>query len=261
LTAIFRLFLQILLRILPSSSQIIFNITPVLSYIPSNELFVIFFSLGLITSSNYYTVLIAIDLIFSILHNFLFIIALFLFYFNAQKLTKTQDTDEETSSTSTQKMLNFKQAIGNCFYKYFYFKGPATRSEYWFFILLRSLIEIVILALIYTSVGTWNNTLLKVSFVLLTAYFGVFYLPSVSVAIRRVHDVGFMGIFAFIPIMNFILFLLPSDPKSEYCETLQTTSGLESFGKVLIVLSYIITLIYLIIALFTVDYLPFSFFY
>ena len=46
-----------------------------------------------------------------------------------------------------------------------------------------------------------------------TIYSLVVFIPSIAVAIRRVHDSGKSGWFILIPIYNFILMLIDSDPK------------------------------------------------
>lgn len=77
------------------------------------------------------------------------------------------------------------------------FDGRARRSEYWYFFLFNVLISGVL--------GAIGNA---VGFELLSTIYSVaVLLPSVGVAIRRMHDVGKSGWFILIPIYNLILCL------------------------------------------------------
>ena len=75
------------------------------------------------------------------------------------------------------------------------FSGRARRSEYWYFVLFNFIISIVV-GLIEGAMGT--------------EALGVIYslavlIPSLAVAVRRMHDVGKSGWFLLIPIYNLIL--------------------------------------------------------
>lgn len=75
------------------------------------------------------------------------------------------------------------------------FNGRARRSEYWYFVLFNFLISIV-LGFIGGAIG----------FELIgTLYSLAVLLPSLAVAVRRMHDVGKSGWFILIPIYNLIL--------------------------------------------------------
>lgn len=78
---------------------------------------------------------------------------------------------------------------------YVKFDGRARRSEYWYFTLINIIISIV-LGVIAGFIGF--------------DFLGNIYslavlLPSIAVAIRRMHDVGKSGWFILIPIYNIIL--------------------------------------------------------
>jgi len=77
------------------------------------------------------------------------------------------------------------------FKKYATFQGRARRKEYWMFFLFNCLIYFVI-----GFVGSSELSLL---------YYLVVLIPSIAVAVRRMHDVGKSGWFVLIPIYNFIL--------------------------------------------------------
>ncbi len=74
--------------------------------------------------------------------------------------------------------------------KYTVWKGRATRSEYWYFILFTILISIG-LAVIDTVLGTVDETTGQGALGILWSLF--VFLPSLAVFIRRLHDTGRSG--------------------------------------------------------------------
>ncbi|MBV9990775.1 MAG: DUF805 domain-containing protein [Alphaproteobacteria bacterium] len=87
--------------------------------------------------------------------------------------------------------MEFGQAIASCFRKYVTFRGRAPRSEYWFFVLF--------MFLVYFATGILDSVLMggqttpeKLS-PLTTIAWLVFFLPSLAVLVRRVHDTGWSG--------------------------------------------------------------------
>jgi uncharacterized membrane protein YhaH (DUF805 family) len=96
--------------------------------------------------------------------------------------------------------------------KYAVFEGRARRKEYWYFVLFSTLISVLI-GLVGRSNG-YNSFQLIYSLAV--------FLPSIAVAVRRMHDVNKSGWFCLIPIYNLILCCTPgtegpnkygSDPK------------------------------------------------
>ncbi len=91
--------------------------------------------------------------------------------------------------------------------KYATISGRATRSEYWYFVLFNALITIALIVLDKVT-GTYNAD------VGLGAVSGLYSLavliPSVAVAIRRLHDTGRSGwwfLLAFIPLVGALILL------------------------------------------------------
>ena len=79
--------------------------------------------------------------------------------------------------------------------KYAVFNGRATRSEYWYFVLFN-----VIISLVFSFIGQ------AIHFVYLESIYTLAILiPSIAVAVRRMHDVDKSGWFLLIPIYNLIL--------------------------------------------------------
>ncbi|MDB4161311.1 DUF805 domain-containing protein [Bacteroidia bacterium] len=91
------------------------------------------------------------------------------------------------------------------------FNGRARRKEYWGFFLFNIIISYAS-AFIFTSI---DPTLALVSSIYSLAVF----IPSLAVAVRRMHDVGKSGWYILIPIYNIILAVTDGDKSSnEYGE-------------------------------------------
>jgi uncharacterized membrane protein YhaH (DUF805 family) len=70
------------------------------------------------------------------------------------------------------------------------FSGRARRSEYWYFFLFNTIIFLVLADL--------DDLISRI-------YRLAVLIPSIAVAVRRMHDVGKSGWFVLVPIYNFIL--------------------------------------------------------
>ncbi len=93
-----------------------------------------------------------------------------------------------------------------CFKKYAVFKGRARRREYWMFYLF-SIISAIIITVLDLFIG------IKVGeYGILTIIFGlILFIPTLSVAVRRLHDVdksGWMMFISLIPIIGGIWLLI-----------------------------------------------------
>ena len=87
--------------------------------------------------------------------------------------------------------LDLPQAVKICFKKYFDFKGRASRSEYWYFLLFIFLgYGAGLLLMLITPVLAW----------LLGIFFIAVIIPAIAVAARRLHDINKSGWFQAIPI-------------------------------------------------------------
>lgn len=101
--------------------------------------------------------------------------------------------------------MDFMTAVRTCFAKYVDFSGRARRSEFWYFMLFTLLAGIatnlldVVLGTDYESVnGGLINTVGSL----------VLLLPSLTVAVRRLQDIGRSGwwiLIGIIPIIGWIL--------------------------------------------------------
>ena len=92
--------------------------------------------------------------------------------------------------------MNFQTAIRSGFQNYTNFNGRASRAEYWWWALFTVILSIL-LSFISDSLGNLGSL--------------VTLLPSIAVAIRRVHDVDRAGWFILVPIYNLVLVLRRGD--------------------------------------------------
>ena len=101
------------------------------------------------------------------------------------KFNKQNEEEEESMG------LNLPEAVKTGFKKYFDFKGRASRSEYWYFILFIFLgYGAGILLMLITPALLW----------LLGIFFIGIIIPAIAVTARRLHDIDKSGWFQAIPI-------------------------------------------------------------
>ena len=78
------------------------------------------------------------------------------------------------------------------------FSGVSTRSQYWYFVLSTTIATVIA----QVAFGDFGSNLVSI----------ITLLPTIAVAVRRMHDVGKSGWFILIPIYNLILATSPSKP-------------------------------------------------
>ena len=111
---------------------------------------------------------------------------------------------ESASAGRPAHMMGFSDALQNVLMNnYANLNGRASRSEYWWFVLFNFIVNIVTLVIDLTlgSMITYD-----MGYVGLIAFLALL-LPTVSVSVRRLHDIGKSGwwiLLAIIPIVNFI---------------------------------------------------------
>lgn len=86
---------------------------------------------------------------------------------------------------------NFGEAVSTCFRKSLTFSGRARRAEFWYFALfvfILNIILVIVLALAGVPISNWHSaqTTLQLAFLL----------PSLAVLVRRLHDRGHSGYWA-----------------------------------------------------------------
>lgn len=126
---------------------------------------------------------------------------------NFGKNQDSSDIDTSVNPDENPQQVNrstFIGAITTCFKKYAVFSGRASRAEFWWFYLFSFIIN---------SVFTTLQLLLKIpaigyAFIIVSC---LLLLPSLSVSVRRLHDVGKNGNYIFlilIPIIGWIILLI-----------------------------------------------------
>jgi uncharacterized membrane protein YhaH (DUF805 family) len=99
-------------------------------------------------------------------------------------------------------MPSFLQSPIDTLGRYFDYKGVASRSEFWLFVLFTWI----------TSFGVGLMDALVPGDFLGSLWNLILFIPTVTCAIRRAHDVDHRGWYLLIPLYNIIILLLPSRP-------------------------------------------------
>ena len=103
----------------------------------------------------------------------------------AENFVKQKDEKEDNTG------LNLSEAVKICFKKYFDFKGRASRSEYWYFVLF---------AVIGYAIGFGLIFIAEQLFWLLAIFIIAIIIPWISVGVRRLHDINKSGWFIALPL-------------------------------------------------------------
>jgi uncharacterized membrane protein YhaH (DUF805 family) len=90
--------------------------------------------------------------------------------------------------------MNMRDAIVTCFSKYADFSGRARRSEYWFWVLFNLIVGFVA-NMISSLLGSLTLYLIVIVALLI---------PSISVTVRRLHDIGKSGWYYLLPAVPFV---------------------------------------------------------
>ena len=112
--------------------------------------------------------------------------------------------------------MTFPEAIKNNFSKYVTFSGRAPRSEFWWWALFTFIANLVLLGIDITLFGNTTveagNFTAYTNFSPLTGIFSLLvFLPSLSVAVRRLHDTdrsGWWWWLLLIPLVGFIVLIV-----------------------------------------------------
>jgi uncharacterized membrane protein YhaH (DUF805 family) len=103
--------------------------------------------------------------------------------------------DARTAPIGVPVPANPWQAVARAFRGYFATRGRSSRSEYWWFALV---FTVLLTASVYWESGSggagWVTLLLLL----------VLLIPSISLCVRRLHDAGYSGAWYFVQFLPFI---------------------------------------------------------
>lgn len=118
-------------------------------------------------------------------------------------------------------MVPFKTAIRQYFSNYAVFSGRASRAQFWWPQLFNFLVGAAIELGVYLCFGLFasSRTITTIIYIIAGFYSLAVFLPSLSVLVRRLHDLGKGGgwiFIAFVPAIGsiwlLVLMLLPGQP-------------------------------------------------
>ena len=114
--------------------------------------------------------------------------------------------------------MTYRESVKTVLLKTFDYKGRASRSEFWWFILFVYLLPFA-LGIVAAILSGPDNELPTWFIWALSAYQIIILLPILSVGVRRLHDSGNAGgwiLLIFIPYIGWLVFaileILPSEP-------------------------------------------------
>jgi uncharacterized membrane protein YhaH (DUF805 family) len=91
--------------------------------------------------------------------------------------------------------MSFQAAIRSAFQNYADFKGRASRSAYWWWILFSAIVQ-------FATSGLSDLVSIIISLALV--------IPSLALGWRRMHDAGHGGFWSIVPFVNLVFALTPS---------------------------------------------------
>ena len=123
--------------------------------------------------------------------------------------------------------IGFVPAVKRAFQKYATFSGRASRAEYWWWVLANSIIVLIFyvwaMVVIASAAAAQRSSFPPGAIfpmVVLTVWGLATLVPSIAIAIRRLHDAGFSGwfyLFNIVPglgIVTTILCIMPTSPNA-----------------------------------------------
>lgn len=100
--------------------------------------------------------------------------------------------------------------------KYAVFSGRARRKEYWMFFLFNILISLA-LGFVLGFIGAIIGVGAQLSNIASVVYSLAIVIPSISVVVRRMHDLGRSGWWMLVPVANIVFLFMAGQPgENEY---------------------------------------------
>jgi len=110
--------------------------------------------------------------------------------------------------------MGFGDAVRAVIAKYAVFQGRARRAEFWYWLLAIMVAEIAI-AIVGGVLSAVSDSLGIISLLLYCVLLVGIIVPSIAVAVRRLHDTGHSGWWYFIgPILLIVWYCTPGTPGS-----------------------------------------------
>lgn len=109
--------------------------------------------------------------------------------------------------------MELKDGFKKFWTRAFDYRGTSSRSEFWWGVLGNTIIMLILLALLVVSLTCFTpqiNAFSVIMIVLFSLFCVVELLPSITLIIRRMHDIGRSGYFIFvlfIPIIGYIWYI------------------------------------------------------
>lgn len=109
--------------------------------------------------------------------------------------------------------MELKDGFKKFWTRAFEYRGTSSRREFWWGVLGNAIIMVILLALLVISLTCFTpqiNTFSIIMIALFSLFCVVELLPSITLIIRRMHDIGRSGYFIFvlfIPIIGFIWYI------------------------------------------------------
>lgn len=120
---------------------------------------------------------------------------------------------DKTGANADNRSMNLAQGFQLFWKRTFDWRGRTSRSEFWWGVLGNALIMVVLLVLLTVSLTCFHPPVNGVS-IWMIALFALFclveLLPSVTLIIRRMHDIGKSGTYILvllIPVFGFLWYL------------------------------------------------------
>lgn len=132
----------------------------------------------------------------------------------------TQSTSVGQPTPVRTSALTFGEAVSSVFHNFLVFQGRARRSEFWWYVLLQMVVMLVAYA---------------IHEVVLVIVGAVLFLPYVSVAVRRMHDVGRSGAWVF--------WLQFAPPLGQLVGVLVVATGAVAAGFAIIVIAQVVVVV------------------
>ena len=142
---------------------------------------------------------------------------------NVDDWNEKQEDDQRDKTYDDENVigLNFVDAVGTCIKKFFNFKDRASRSEYWYFQLVFTIVSLPLF--IYEDSSNDTHLIYSgISGIIVL----ILFIPAISVSVRRLHDINKSGWFVFISVIPYLGWIILAIMLIE-----KGTLGKNKFGK------------------------------